>query len=420
MKTCKLVLGSLMFVLVLVTSVESAIPSVKAIGVANVVVNSVYWGSNPLDPSNAHPGDVNVPLSIVLSNVGDDSARDVKANLSIGPPLTYTYYEGDARYAGSSISKTAGDIGPGMSFTVSYVLSVDSNAKEGVYRYKLLLSYKTARELQEVTNPITVDIPVWKSDLRIQNVITLPPKIYPDNKQVQVKVSIINSGKGTAQDLRLQMEVKKPFQASSSGSDKYFVGNLPAGQLSEVDFMVDVDKDAKFGRYPVALSIETGEKPMPIGEVQLFINEKVQFEVVKVTPTDFQAGDSGKVVRVELRNTGSIKADSVRAQLRVGNFFSGTLTDFLGTILEGEVKVAFFTVDVDARAQSGVYNFDLRIDWTQDNNALDDTLRVPMNVRPPGAPVMLLVLGVIILVGVVYVGVRKGKIKIALPLRKKK
>jgi hypothetical protein len=141
---------------------------------------------------------------------------------------------------------------------------------------------------------------------------------------------------------------------------------------------------------------------------------------VKVTPTDFQAGDSGKVVRVELRNTGSIKADSVRVQLRVGNFFSGTLTDFLGTILEGEVKVAFFTVDVDSRAQSGVYNFDLRIDWTQDNNALDDTLRVPMNVKPPGAPVMLPVLGVIILAGIVYLGVRKGKIKIALPLRKKK
>ena len=46
-----------------------AVPPAHAIGVANLVVTNVYWGSNPMDPTTAHPGDVNDQMSIVLSNV---------------------------------------------------------------------------------------------------------------------------------------------------------------------------------------------------------------------------------------------------------------------------------------------------------------------------------------------------------------
>jgi hypothetical protein len=94
-----------------------------------------------------------------------------------------------------------------------------------------------------------------------------------------------------------------------------------------------------------------------------------------------------------------VKADSVRVQLRVGNFFTGTLTDFLGTILAGETKVAFFTVDIDGKAEPRLYNLDFRIDWTQEDNALDDTLTLPLSVVTPGAPVTLIAVGIIVLIG---------------------
>jgi len=394
-------------------SLDATIPCVQAIGLANIVATSVYWGSNPLNPSNAHPGDVNVQLSIVLSNVGDDVARNVNATLSLGAPLTYTYYIGDREYSAPSVSKLAGDIFPGSVFTLGFTVSVDSNAKEGVYRYQLQISYRTARELQEVSSSTTIEVPIWKGELRIQNVLTMPTKIFPGSKQVEVKVGIVNSGKGAAKDLQLLMLMEAPFKASSSGSDRHFLGNLPAGQISEVDFIVDIDENAEFGRYFVVLAIESDEKLIRIGEVPIYLNEKVKFEVAGLTPTSFQVGDSGKVIRVELKNAGSIKADSVRVQLRVGNFFSGTLTDFLGTIFPGEVKVAYFTVDIDAKAEAREYGLDLRIDWTQDGTALDETLRVSLNVQAPGAPVTYIAFGVVaVIVVAAYLVIRWRRMRI--------
>ena len=397
--------------LALSVSGRTSVPPASAIGVANVVVTNVYWGSNPMDPSAAHPGDVNVQLSVILSNVGDDVARGVNATLFLGPPITYTYYQDGTEFSATTASKVAGDMGAGQSYTVSFTLSIDSDAKEGIYRYNLQLAYKSARELQQVNNNLMIDVPVWKGELHIQNILTVPTKIYPDSKQVLVKVWVANSGKGTAKDIQLRMDLTPPFTASSSGSDRIFVGNIPAGQVSEADFIVDV-ASITFGQYPVNLVEEVEGKLIPIGTIPLYINEKVKFDIVSVTPSTVHAGDSGDVIRVELKNSGTVKADSVRVQLRVGNFFTGTLTDFLGTMLAGETKVAFFTVDIDSKAQPRRYNLDMRIDWTQDDNSLDDTQTLILTVDPAGLPVTLIAVGVIVLIAIIgYVVMRRRRMK---------
>jgi hypothetical protein len=393
-------------------SSRQAITPVSGIGVANIAVTSVYWGSNPVVPSTAHPGDANVQLSIVLSNVGDDVARGVNATLFLGPPLTYNYYLNGTQYSTTAISKIAGDIDAGRSFTLGYTVNVDSNAKEGIYRYNLLISYKSARELQQINSNLMIDVPLWKGELHIQGITTVPTKIYPGTKQVLLKVGIVNSGMGAAKDLQLQLALKPPFAASSSSSDRIYVGNIPAGQGAEADFIVDVASDAQFGQYSIILGEQTGEKIVPIGELSLYINEKVKFDIVSVTPGTVSVGDSGRVIRVELKNSGSVKADSVRVQLRVGNFFTGTLTDFLGTMLTGETKVAFFTVDIDSKAQPGQYNFDLRLDWTQQDSALDDTQTLTLLVTSPAPPVTLIAIGVIVIVGVGgYFFIRRRRLK---------
>jgi hypothetical protein len=300
----------------------------------------------------------------------------------------------------------------GNSFTLGFTVTVDSNAKEGIYRYNLQLAYKSARELQQINSNVTVDAPVWKGELHVQNVLTVPTKIYPDSKQVLVKVSLVNSGRGVAKDVQLRMDLNFPFKGSSSGSDRIFVGNIPAGQVSEADFIVDVASTALFGQYSVVLGEEVGEKLIPIGQIPLYVNEKVKFDVVSATPTTVHAGDAGDVIRVEIKNTGTVKAESVRVQLRVGNFFTGTLTDFLGTVLSNETKVAFFTVDIDGKAQPRHYNLDLRFDWTQEDQALDDTQPLFLAVEPPGLPVALIALAVIVVAAIGgYFFIRRRRMK---------
>jgi hypothetical protein len=385
--------------------------TVEAIGMGEIVASSVYWGTNPSAPSTAQPGDVNAPLSIVLSNIGDDLARNINATLFIGPPLSYTYYRDGKEYSAIAISKMAGDMEARSSFTLTYTVDVDPLASEGIYRYDLRISYRSARELQQVEKTIIIDVPIWIGDLRIQNVVTSPTKLYPANKQVEIKVQIVNSGQASAKDLQLRLDLKEPFRPSSSDSDRHYVGSLPPGQVSESGFIVDIDDDAKFGKYALVMAIDSENGLIPIDEVQIYLNEKVKFDIVSLTPTTLSPGDSGRVIRLELRNTGAVKAESVRVQLRVGNFFSGTLTDFLGTMLAGETKVAFFTIDVDSDTPEREYNFDLRTDWTQDDNSLDDTLRLSFDVKPAEASLTPIFFGVAIIGAIAYYFIRKRKSK---------
>jgi hypothetical protein len=373
-----------------------------AIGVANVVVTNVFWGASAANPDTAHPGDVNLQLSILITNVGDDVARNVTATLYIGPPIIYSYYVNGVKYSATYVLQQAGDIQAGQGYVLTYTLSIDPKAQEGIYRYSLELSYQSARELQQIDTTVPVNVPVWRGELHVQGVVTNPTKIYPNSKAAVVQVTIANSGQGTAKNIQLQLVLQPPFSPSSSGSDQIFVGNIPAGQTTTANFIVDVAENATFGQYSVILGQVTGNQVIPIGEVPLYVNEKVRFDIISATPSTVNVGDSGDVISVVIRNAGSVEADSVRVELLVGNFFTGTLTDFLGTMLANETKVAFFTVDVDSKAQPGQYTYSLRFDWTQDTVQLYDdySYSITFTVQPPAVPVALIAVVLIVVVGV--------------------
>lgn len=390
----------LLLVILIAVFMGANVQPASAIGVANVQVTYVYWGGDPSSPDTAHPGDVNLQLSILITNVGDDVARNVNATLLITPPLVYQYSISGTMYNGTSYSQLAGDMPAGQSYTLKYTVSIDPKAQEGMYQYPLQLIYSSARELQQISTTVMVTVPIWRGDLHIQGVQTNPTKIYPDSKAVDVKVTIVNSGQGLAKNVQLDLILTPPFSPSSSGSTEIFIGNLPTGQTTDANFIVDIAENATFGQYSVILAQNTHGQEVPIGQVPIYVAEKVKFDIVSITPSTVHVGDSGDVIAVAIRNAGSVKADSVRVELRVGNFFTGTLTDFLGTMLANETKVAFFTVDIDIKAQPGNYTIDLRFDWTQDNNSLDHTYSLLLTVGPPVQPVAVIIVVLIVLAGV--------------------
>jgi hypothetical protein len=384
-----------------------------AVSEPNVVVTSVYWGTNSLGGVSVHPGDTNIPLSIVLSNSGDAAARDVSATLVLASPFSYIYNVNGSQnpVAAETVDQSAGDILPGYSFTLRFALTVASDASAGVHRLTLILDYKTARDLLPVEKTLTVDVPVWTGDVRVQNVLTVPGKVYPGDNQVVVKAWLVNSGTGSTADLQVRLLLEDPFQESSGGSDSFFLGTMQPGQVSEADFHVDISKSAQFGSYNLKLvtaSAGSGGQ-VEIGQIPIYVSEKVIFEVVQFEPKIVHAGDSGISIKITIKNTGTLSADSVRAQLLVGNYFSGTLTDFLGTMQPGESKTAYLTVDVDSKAASQVYKMDLRLDWTQSDSSLDNTLPVELQVSPAELPLPLIAVAVVLLALVVVVVVRRRR-----------
>lgn len=400
--------GLLSALLVLV--VASFVGNVGAVTAPDVVVTSVYWGTNPLGGLSVHPGDTNVPLSIVLSNAGDAAARDVSATLVLAPPFSYVYYQEGNRVSADTVDQGAGDIQAGFSFTLRFVLTVASDAAAGVHKLTLTVNYKTARELMPVQKTLSVDVPVWTGDVRVQHVLTAPADVYPGDNQIDVKAWLVNAGTGSTADLQVRLILQDPFKPSSAGSDIFFLGTMQSGQISEADFYLDVSKSAQFGSYNLRLIKDSGSAgQVEIGQIPLYVSEKVRFEIVQVEPKTVHAGDSGVSIKITIKNAGSLEADSVRVQLRVGNYFSGTLTDFLGTISPGESKTAYLTVDVDAKAEPKAYSMDLRLDWTQSNNSLDDTTTVTLQVAGAELPVPLIAVAVVLVALVAVVVIRRRR-----------
>ena len=408
-RTLTRVRSSLSIILILVV-VAAFVSNVGAVSAPDIVVTTVYWGTNPLGGVSVHPGDTNIPLSIVLSNAGGAAAHEVNAKLMLAAPFSYVYYVEGKQVSADTVDQSAGDIQAGFSFTLRFVLTVAPDASSGVHRLTLIINYKTARELLPVEKTLNVDVPVWTGDVRVHHVLTVPTKVYPGDNQVVVKAWLVNAGTGSTSDLQVRLVLEETFKPSSAGSDVFFLGTLQPGQISETDFYLDVSKETQFGTYNLKLvtdSESTGQ--VEIGKIPLYVSEKVRFEVVQMEPKVLHAGDSGVSIRIRIRNAGSLAADSVRVQLRVGNYFTGTLTDFLGTMGPGESRTAYLTVDVDAKAQPQTYKMDLRLDWTQAKNNLDDTLTVELQVTAPELPIPLIAVAVVLTALVAAVVIRRRR-----------
>jgi len=402
-------IGIVVSVFLLALSLQSfsrnVLPPVQAIGVADVIEQAAYWGTDITNPQVAHPGDTNIALSIVLANIGDDIARNVTATFYFKPPVDYSYLSNGGTTNGTSWTKLAGDMNAGSTFTISYVVSVEASAIPGVYHYEMQISFRSARELQQITKIVLVDIPITQGELHIQSTVTDPLKIFPDSYDNTVTVTIANSGNGLAKDVEVYLELKPPFELSSSGSNQIFLGNLPAGQATPVDFHVDVTPNATFGQYELTLAQVIGNQSLPIGQVPLYVADKAKFAILSITPDTLHPGDSAIVVSVVVENVGPILAQSVRAELLVGNDITGTLSDFLGDMPPGQNKTAIFTLTIDFNMPVGTYSEGLRFDWTQYDNqyALDHTYLVTLSIQSGGialyAPIALVVIIVIVAVG---------------------
>jgi len=380
-----------------------AYPQAFGTGSVDLTITNVLWGATVTAPVTAHPGDRDVPLLIAVTNAGDAAAWNVNGTLVLSYPFSYTYTSNGKIFYASRVNASAGVLFPGYSFTFRYLLSIDSGAKDGVYRLILLLSYKTYADIT-VTTSRSVDVPVWSGEIRVQRFISLPLKIYPGDTQVNLKIWVVNSGTATAKDVNLLLLLTSNFKSSSSGSDAVFLGTMLPGQVSEADFYIDIDESAPSGAHELLLAVSSGlDSNATMSSVPLYVSEKAKFEVVGVEPREVFAGDYGAVVRVTMRNISNVTGESVRVQLKTGNFFSGTTTDYLGAIGAGENKTATFMLDIDSRANSGRCYMDLRVDWTQDDKSFDQTSSIGLQVSQ--RPLSIIYGAVIATVVVVLVGV---------------
>ncbi|MEQ9715914.1 MAG: hypothetical protein ABGF52_10320 [Candidatus Asgardarchaeum sp.] len=121
--------------------VKAAIPPV------DFEIENVVWGTPQNYPISVSPGDTNVPLTIFVRNLSNNTLRGVRGTLNLSYPFkdyvteSYTAEATAQPVEQGNVLNQTGDILEMGSFTLTFNLNIDPNATKGVYYYNLTLTY---------------------------------------------------------------------------------------------------------------------------------------------------------------------------------------------------------------------------------------------------------------------------------------
>ena len=125
---------------------------------------SAYFSAVSVAPSELHPGESNVPVTITLINVGEAEARYLMVTLLPNPVLTpYVSSSENPIIAMTVYNCSVGDVGPLDEFNVTYPLTVASNLGSGTYYINLLLTWYQPPTMQPMHEVVSVPVKIAPS-----------------------------------------------------------------------------------------------------------------------------------------------------------------------------------------------------------------------------------------------------------------
>ncbi len=221
-----------------------------------------------------------------------------------------------------------------------------------------------------------------KPSLAVSKVICMPPTVFPGDKYVALTVFITNIGDTSAENITLRLE---PYQdlikASYPGSEEVRIPYMPVGYVVNITFLLDVSEEAEPGYYELTLRALHDGLNYTLG-LPFTVREKASFEVAKMefSPEPYP-GAKGVRVKIELRNTASVEAKTVRLTI-VSAYITGVTSVLIGDMRGGEDRVVVLEVDFDEETPLDL-EFEIQISWYQDGRPLMTTLRMSKSLQAP-------------------------------------
>ncbi len=197
---------------------QDVIPiGVRASGKPEIEVMSVST-----TPTSVFPGDYNVILTVMVTNVGNYVAKKVRLKLETIP--------------GSIEPSSAGSdefllpyLPPGESVPVTFRIDIRDSAKPGRYNLRLDTGYG------EALVPLEVET---KARFKLVKLSTVRPA-RPGDKGVKLLIVVRNEERVTAEDVRV--EIITPYLV---GTTSAAIGDVPKGVNSSLILEVDVDPNS--------------------------------------------------------------------------------------------------------------------------------------------------------------------------------
>gem|GEM_PF-6912029 len=258
------------------TDYESHKITLPVIGIVNVSVYGVFWGTAEQPMSQyVSPGVKDIPLTIYLLNTGTIALTNVSVTLLMRYPI---YRKINNKYV-DSITKSIGYLPIGKPVPITFMVSICDNATEGTYVGTLIVRY-LERGITKTIN-FTYHISGAKIDIYWSGWGVLEKGIYmkvgAGYRNIPYTIYLINTGNNYVSNVKIRLCTRYPIYSSESNSCIVKnVGTLPPGRPVPITFTLNIYPNASSGTYTSPIEIY-------VNEVRI-LRRYVTFEISKSCP----------------------------------------------------------------------------------------------------------------------------------------
>ena len=180
-------------------------------------------------PSKVFPGDLNIILTAIIVNTGNEEATHLNATLKLPEGIKPSWAKSDNVYVGNAF--------PDTPMECKFYSDIEESTPPGLYNLELELVHDDGKS--SLTVPLLIS---EKANFRIVDLNISPREIHPGDRGIKIQVRIKNSGNVEAKEV-----VIKLVGSSFSGMTTSFLGVLNPNDEAKAIFDVDVSGLATTG-----------------------------------------------------------------------------------------------------------------------------------------------------------------------------
>jgi hypothetical protein len=361
---------------------------------------SVIITEYKVTPAVLLPGEQGI-ISVTVSTTADKATltqsylsdtTETTTNIDITAPIDSVTMVGNGIQVISKGYYRVGDIGPGQSIPLSFLIKAPAEA--GIYFPEIWIRVSDARSLKY---PIPVNV---NSEVGIQKRPQisigkqLPASVKPGD-DFNATILLENTGQLSASNLIISVNSSTP-SITSKTPGTYHIERLGQGESQAITMEFSTDRNVPLGLRPVTLSINYQEPDgafrQQVETLGVNIRGKAQLDISQITtdPDIIQKGDQFTLI-IRIENTGTDDAKSVDATIDIP--LSGTKEAFVGKIEPANDAPAPFNLQAD---KSGDIPYTLTIQYEDEYGPGEQVQELHLNVY--GNNNTPLILGVVILI----------------------
>ena len=319
----------------------------------------IQIGGVTTTPTKIYP-DTDFSLSLTLENTGDQDAKSVQLDIEL-----------PSEFSGEK-SAFLGTLGKDKSSISSFDLRASNNAKEGgVYTFTVNIKYDDESGITHV-EPKTFEVFVLDRGnikLDITSVNSSPTRILADT-DFSVTVTLENSGDQAAKSAGITLVLPDGF----TGESNAFLGTIIAAGSSSASFDLKTSKATSTGTaHNVLMKIDYKDEngaPYSVDKnFNLFVHKRGDIALsiagLSTSPTTITP-DTKFTLSVQLENTGTQDAKSVKVSVDLPKEFIGEHSSFVGEIEQDDVSSGILDLRLSDEGSPGSIDVNMHVKYSDE------------------------------------------------------